>query len=391
MNWTSAADVRKQLQRLWERGELLRALTADAALFPLRLTLKNPNSAELPEQFAAVRDWICTLTATPKIRIEWRETRHRVLGVQRLPAALWVDTADDALALISKQPDARRFLAIWTSTAARHPALLDWLHRKPLQALDYAAVWPQLLAVLDWVADHPRPGIYLRQVDIPGIHSKFVEAHRTVLSELCDALLPAEAIAPEYRGVSQFAARYGFLDKTLRIRFRLLDARITLLPGTCCPDITLDAASFSTLDLPVRRVFITENETNFLAFPRISNAIVIFGAGYGWDALSQAHWLGHCTLHYWGDIDTHGFAILDQLRKYFPQVQTLLMDEATLMAHRDFWGEEDKPTIQDLPRLTESERVLYDILRDNRLRPGLRLEQERIRFGRLQDAIAAFL
>jgi len=389
VNWTSAANVRKQLQRLWERGELLRALTDDAAFFPLRLTFKCPNSAELTEQFAAVRDWICALTAIPKIRIEWRETQHRVFGAQRLPASLWVDTAEDALALISKQHDARRFRTIWASTAFRHPALLDWLHRKPLQALDYTTVWPQLLAVLDWMADHPRPGIYLRQVDIPGIHSKFIEGHRAVLSELCDALLPAEAIAPGHRGISQFTSRYGFLDKAPRIRFRLLDAGITLLPGTFCPDITLDAANFATLDLPVRRVFITENETNFLAFPRVSDAIVIFGAGYGWDALSQARWLARCAIHYWGDIDTHGFAILDHLRKYFPQVQTLLMDEETLMTHQDFWGEEDKPTVQDLPHLAESERVLYDILRDNRLRPGLRLEQERIRFSRLQDAIAA--
>ncbi|NOR71388.1 MAG: hypothetical protein GQ532_17115, partial [Methylomarinum sp.] len=33
---------------------------------------------------------------------------------------------------------------------------------------------------------------------------------------------------------------------------------------------------------------------------------------------------------YWGDLDTHGFAILSRLRHYYPQVKSILMDEKTL-------------------------------------------------------------
>jgi uncharacterized protein YPO0396 len=32
-----------------------------------------------------------------------------------------------------------------------------------------------------------------------------------------------------------------------------------------------------------------------------------------------------------GELDTHGFAILHQLRQHFPQTESLLMDQATLM------------------------------------------------------------
>lgn len=39
----------------------------------------------------------------------------------------------------------------------------------------------------------------------------------------------------------------------------------------------------------------------------------------------------------WGDIDTHGFAILDRLRRHFPQVRSMLMDRATLLAHEGQW------------------------------------------------------
>ncbi len=157
--------------------------------------------------------------------------------------------------------------------------------------------------------------------------------------------------------------------------------------GVRQPDITLDAESFAALDLPVRRAFITENETNFLALPPMDGSLVIFGAGYGWDALARAQWLNHCELHYWGDIDTHGFAILDQLRSRFDHVESFLMDRATLLAHESLWGEEPDQVLHELPRLSAAERALFDDLRDNRIRSRLRLEQEMIGFGWVQCSL----
>jgi hypothetical protein len=56
------------------------------------------------------------------------------------------------------------------------------------------------------------------------------------------------------------------------------------------------------------------------------------------------------------------------------------MDRSTLDAHAAVWGVEDKSLRLDLHRLTSEERALYDDLRDNRIRTGLRLEQEHIGF-----------
>ncbi|MFC7634494.1 Wadjet anti-phage system protein JetD domain-containing protein [Paraburkholderia humisilvae] len=42
---------------------------------------------------------------------------------------------------------------------------------------------------------------------------------------------------------------------------------------------------------------------------------------------------------------------------------------------------------RDLPRLTAKERELFDDLRDNRIRHGLRLEQERVGFGWVRAAL----
>lgn len=141
------------------------------------------------------------------------------------------------------------------------------------------------------------------------------------------------------------------------------------------------------LQLDLARVFVTENETNFLAFPPVEKAIVIFGAGYGWEALARAAWLQRCPIHYWGDIDTNGFAILAQLRARFAHVESMLMDRATLHAHEPQWGREDSPPPADVSRLTAEESSLYEELRDHCIRPFLRLEQEHIGFGWLEKAL----
>ena len=392
MNWSTPADLRVQVQRLWDRGDLLRAAVTDGGSKPLRLRLKVPSAAELSDRFEAVRDWVRALADTPHVRIEWREWNHRVQGTQRLPAVVWVDSVEEAVALIGKTRQVRQFERQWQQTASLQPALLAWITRRPRQALDLVDRWERLLAVVAWLQAHPRPAVYLRQVDAPGVDSKFIEAHRGVLAEMLDSALPAAAVDAEASGVAQFARRFGFLAKPTRIRFRLLDPELPSLPGCAgLPDITLDATSFAALALPVERVFITENETNFLAFPELARALVIFGAGYGWEALARAAWLHRCQLHYWGDIDTHGFVILDRLRDCFAHAQSLLMDRETLLAHRPHWGEEPEPASQPLSRLTAEEAAVYDDLRFDCHQARLRLEQERVGFGWVNARLRALV
>ena len=412
MTWTTPADLRLQVQKLWDKGDLLSPLVQGGAVPPRRLRFIVPSSTELSERFDEVRVWMKALgcnaqsSEAPRYRIVLREFRHRVLGVNAVPEEVWLDTLDDALALIGKQKDAKRFASLVLLARDCHTALLPWLEKRPLNALALADAWPRLLNVVAWLQAHPRPGIYLRQVDLPGVDSKFMEAHRGVLSELLDLALPVDAIDTSATGASMFCRRYGFRDKPLRIRFRLLDPSVAMLAHGVVPavgdlDITLTQADFAELSLPVNRVFITENEVNFLAFPAVPDSMVIFGAGYGFEVLAGAHWLQERSVCYWGDIDTHGFAILDQLRAQFPHVQSLLMDRATLLAHHSQWGDEPRPELRDLPRLNAAEAALFDDLRAQRLRDNtsggqrpaasVRLEQERIGFAWLERALAALV
>jgi hypothetical protein len=59
------------------------------------------------------------------------------------------------------------------------------------------------------------------------------------------------------------------------------------------------------------------------------------------------------------------------------------------MAHENLWGDEAEQVVNDLPHLTEKERHLFDDLRDNRIRNGLRLEQERVGYEWLRAALVA--
>lgn len=382
MKWSTPPELRQQVQRWWDKGEIL-----GNPAFPRRLTLKTPTATELRDHFEAIRMWSQQLRDMPHIRLEMRDFRHQVFGQNALPDTAWIDDAASAVALIGRQREARIFGQIFTLTAARQPKLLAWLNQRPLRALELADSWEKLLAVVDWLLAHPCPAIHLRQMDISGVHTKFVEANRGVLGEWLDLVLPAEAIDRTATGSSQFNRRYGFLDKPERIRLRWLDPACSPFPSIAAADLTLDATSFAQLNPAVDRVFITENEINFLAFPPLRNALLIFGAGYGFSVLANASWLHDCKIHYWGDIDTHGFAILDELRSHFPQVQSLLMDRATLLSGWALWTEEAMPLKRDLPRLTPDEEALYNDLRDQRLGKNLRLEQERIPFQQVAMAL----
>lgn len=110
----------------------------------------------------------------------------------------------------------------------------------------------------------------------------------------------------------------------------------------------------------------------------------ILGNGYGGAAaLSEAQHLSGKRVFYRGDLDTHGFGILNLFRSRIPNVVSLLMDEETMLRHKALWTAEDdaKAYSGDAKYLTESERDMLGrlaarvFLKDGK---RARLEQERI-------------
>jgi len=383
-DWSTPDDIRNRVRRDWDNGRILAAMLDGEPVFPLRIPLKKPNTQALSEHFEAARQWIAELTAAAGFQLEWREFNHRQLGRNRIPVAAIVASERDGLALIGKLRDAAKFRVLVATLSGIHPALVPWLRKRPLTVLDHAENWPRLIAVLDWVVCHPRCGVYLRQIDVRGVDTKFIERHRGLLGEMLDITLAPEVIDTQFSGANGFERRYGFKPKPVQIRLRFLDQKLRIQGLS---DLAVTSDEFARLTLAVKRVFITENEINFLAFPDVPDSLVLFGSGYGFDHLAQAEWLQSMEIFYWGDIDTHGFAILDQLRSKLPAAHSLLMDRATLLEHRNFWGSEERPASRELARLRPEESALYDDLRFNRIAPALRLEQERIGFAWVEAAL----
>jgi len=169
------------------------------------------------------------------------------------------------------------------------------------------------------------------------------------------------------------------------LRFRLMSP-LAELPAAFS-ELSVRTDELALLPLPVRTVFVVENQATYLAFPEVPDAIVVFGEGFKASALEAVSWLGERDLVYWGDIDTHGFRILDQLRARVPTVRSILMDEATLLAHLDRVVCEDSPTDAVLEHLTPTEARLYRDLVEDRFGHAVRLEQERVRFGAVREAL----
>jgi hypothetical protein len=170
----------------------------------------------------------------------------------------------------------------------------------------------------------------------------------------------------------------GLRQAPFTVRIRILDPALRCHVGGLS-DIAAPLEDLRTLTLPAQKVVIVENLQTGLAFEERPGSVVIMGLGYGVTALSGIPWIAAADCLYWGDIDTHGFAILNRARSCLRSVNSILMDESTLLRYRDLWvTEKDQYSAPDLPLLTDSERQVYRGLKEQRWGTNVRLEQERI-------------
>jgi hypothetical protein len=361
------------MRKKWDSGALAIRYLSGTDWEPLSAVVKGPAVRDIGESLADVRGWAAKWTeaaARGPLRIDYKQVGGRHFGANSLPARAWLDSYADAWTLLGVRGEVRRL-----EEMAGVPGG-DWVRSHPMRALRLADEWDKLLAVVGWVAERQRPGMYLRQVDVPGVDTKFIERHRGVLAELLDLRLDPGRIDG---AAGDFATRYGFARKPDYVRFR-------------CPFRGLSEASVRVDELGaappgVSRAYVVENEITYLAFPLPEKSMVIWGRGYAVDALAPLRWLAELDVVYWGDIDTHGFAILSRLRGMFPAVQSMLMDRETLLAHRDQWVREPSPATAVLTGLTEQETALSADLAGGVYGDRVRLEQERVAFGAVERAI----
>ena len=359
-------ETRFQRQRnAWLKGE---------GAWPLSLPLGVPSEAQAREHPHWITRWIDTWHDWPGPgEVQWVGRRWARLGRQRLPHSIHFASADEVAAFIGKDAQWRQARARLSRVGERWPVLTDTAAR----SWAVLAEWPdddfeRLVKLLAWLEANPASGLLPRQLPVPGVHSKWLEGHRRLVMRWLGVIRQCET-----RGVT-LERLAGLRTPPERLRLRILDPALRRhLAGLA--DIEARVEEIGAWSLPVRRVFIVENLQTGLAFGDLPGTVVFMQQGYAVDLFGAIPWLASVPVFYWGDLDTHGFAILDRLRVHLPEARSLLMDETTLLGHRALWTRENKPYGgASLTHLTEAESRLFANLRSGRWGQGVRLEQERI-------------
>ena len=391
-SWTTPADVLALLRRRWQAGTFLMAFASGQVFEPLGVPVRGPAPGEMAARLGEVQAWAEQWQRpyrTP-VRIEHARVGGRVIGSNAIPCRAWIDSYEELWALLGVMKDVRRFTELAEATREDCPRLAGWMTARPLQVLGLEASWAKIVGTVRWIDEQQQPGTYLRQVDVPGVDTKFIEQHRGVLASLLDLQLDPARVDP---GVPRpdFTGRYRFRKKPQYVRFRLPPAGISLGWGPSSEltvsEMSLRADEMTAIPPGITAAYVLENEITYLAFPAVVGALVIFGGGYAVSALESLGWLAGVDLNYWGDIDTHGFAILNRLRRRFPHARSMLMDRETLLAHSGQWVTEPNPVDTRLDLLDPAEAALYRDLVSHALGQSVRLEQERVRFAALEEAL----
>ena len=298
--------------------------------------------------------------------IEERTINTRHAGAMSMPERIYFAGEQDYLRFIGKVEEAAVFLENVERTQQRLPRLLPWMERYPLKVVNHGQAWADLLNVCLYFMATPRPGRYIRELPV-AVDTKFIESQ-----EMLEFVLDPSDIAWQQPA---FEPRFGLRYDEPLIRFRRLDA--AAVPGfpSFATDLSLPFGEFRQLETAVERVFILENKQTFLSFPEIPRSLLIWGKGFAVELLKAVSWMQERSIYFWGDLDVPGFQMLHQLRTYFPQTRSMLMDRPAFDAFAEFAVAAPSGNIDQLDRLTPEEQAVFQWLKDQ---PANRLEQERI-------------
>ncbi len=368
-------DVRQLLVRRFQhkyRAWLLDEKSSEQ--WPLEIKLGIPSTTRAQQQLEGVRVWISAWQSWEGAgQVIWRHRRWRTLGIQQLPEKLILQQADDVVLWIGELSRWRRAKQRFNQLATHWPVLQIYLPNYFAILADYDDVnFKRLIDMLDWIIAHPNSKLYPRQLPIAGVDSKWLEQRKTLINDLVATIQQNKNLDLD------FFQRCGLKAPPHLIRIRVLDQNISHQLGGLA-DISAPITQLATLQITPTYVFIVENLQTGLAFNNIPNSVIFMRLGYHVDVLAQLPWVIRAKCFYWGDLDTHGFAILNRIRSYIPDIRSLLMDEQTLLHHQALWVEEKQPHTADyLPLLTKEEQAVYQAIKCNTWGQTIRLEQERI-------------
>jgi hypothetical protein len=379
-------EIREKAGKVYPRA-VSAWLAGDAAFFPYRM----PTDLKLPDTQSELIDAVDRLRkASKEVRgygytILWEEKAKRLYGKNYYPVGIVVESIDDLNRLCQTTSEFANLIAARQLICDRYPVLSGWISKKWKDILEVRSTLPQLLEIVDYMLNHPRPNCFLRELPL-AISTKVIERHKRLLREWFDILLPASAI-DHGCDTKNFEQRYGFRYARQHLLMRLLD--IELSSGLGCPwhEISLPAQTISLLPVQDARVFIVENKVNLLTLPTVHRGIGFGGLGRNVNQLTDIVWLSKQEIFYWGDIDVDGFEILSQIRRHFPNTVSMLMDVGTLGHFREIATQGNGKKVKLPGYLTDLEEAAFTICNQQ----NLRLEQEHIPQSHVESTIGRWL
>jgi hypothetical protein len=263
-----------------------------------------------------------------------------------------------------------------------------WLGRiVDLDDYDFAT----LLAATAWFQAHPRSGLTARSVPVPGMHTKWLARHRSMVLACLGTATDSSQFTESPGDADPVDIPADDLDA---LGLRPLPREISIVLAD--PVLRAAAGGLRQISAPVDElaelqihpsaVLIVENKEPALAWSDTAGLAIIHSLGNHLDVLSRLPWIPHDRCWYWGDLDRHGFTLLSRARTMFPQLASLLMAPGDIEAYLPLGVEEglgryDQP--DSTLTLAEANALAALQLTNGKY---LRIEQERIPISDAENA-----
>lgn len=360
-----------------KNGELYRQLVMKDEK-QLSIPLKPPiKLSEWHTNFAKGNAWLegCQEIAARYPYFHFTYQNHRFVGMGNASIPVRV-TFTDILAifrLIGRAEEASSYKKAYATVRETVPQLLPWMltskgirtFKEPTTVRIYLAVLRSLVKFFQQQREASASPLYLRDIRLAPVDTKFWERESSFILAVYQALYPEDGI----RNWTDLLTRLQLVRFPTQYAIRFLDDALRIHPKlewfSSSPD-QLDA-----LDLHPRVIFLVENKTNFLRFPKVKDAILLFSSGKSIPyLLSCLNWLKeHPHIYYWGDMDEDGFEMLNRARSILPQIQSFLMEKDLLLRYQNqlVFDEGLRFELAKLQFLTPMEKEAFLSLRSQRL------------------------
>ena len=381
----SIEEIKKKVLKIYNNARLFRNFIEQGNLFPFTIKLKKIKQNDIQNNFTKIHNEIRRLQSSD-FHIIYKDFHFKLLSTQKLPVEVVFYTEDELLKFIDKKKEFDRFVDIYHTTMKIFPQLEVLIKQKPFLFLENEKILESVFLVCSFFREHPKANIYLRELSISGVDTKFVEQNKKIIDTFLTILLDENSYEKDITKLSNygFEKKYHLKYSLPLVRFRVLDNQHKICDIS---DLSVTVDAFKTLHIKAKNIFIVENKKTMLSFFNKKDSIVIFGGGYGVEVLKDVDWLRDKKIFYWGDIDSDGFAILSMLRGYFPHTKSIFMDKKTIDKFVEYSvTQKQAPVDRVLNNLTVEEMKIYNSLRD-----GFRLEQERIHFDYIKEKINDYI